>query len=140
MPDLLDTIADLRKFIGTAQLDTMLTLMHGEEGEWFRAKLIEMHQRVSTMPTIYAQDGLGMQSVAHLHYFTSGADWWITERDSEPVQRQAYGWADLGFGPGCPELGYISILELIRNRAELDLHFEPTKLCDIPKIKEEACG
>jgi hypothetical protein len=57
-----------------------------------------------------------------LHYFTHGGDYWITERDMASEQLQAFGLADIGYGP---ELGYISIVELLENGAELDLHYSP---------------
>ena len=85
------------------------------------------------MPQTYEQDGMGEQAIAHLHYFTSGCDWYITERDSDPDgegQIQAFGSANLGYGP---ELGYISIKELLENGAELDLYFTPCTLSSLRK-------
>jgi hypothetical protein len=77
------------------------------------------------MPKTYEQDGLGQQAIAHLHYFTAGGDWYITERDTHPDQHQAFGAANLGYGA---ELGYISLPELLAAGAELDLHFTPRPL------------
>ena len=48
----------------------------------------------------------------------------------EAEQHQAFGLADLGMGA---ELGYISIVELLENGAELDLHFVPRTLEQIKK-------
>jgi hypothetical protein len=73
------------------------------------------------MPKTYETDGQGDEAIAHLHYFTSGFDWYITERDMEEEQLQAFGLACVHE----TELGYISIVELLRNGAELDLHFMP---------------
>jgi hypothetical protein len=60
-------------------------------------------------------------------------DWYITERDigdgDDDTQHQAFGLADLGVGE--PELGYISIAELIDNNVELDLHFDPTPISQL---------
>jgi len=83
---------------------------------------------VEHMPKTHETDGQGLNAVAHLHYFTPGADWYITERDMEADQLQAFGLADLGYGG---ELGYISIVELLECGAELDLHWTPTKMADI---------
>jgi hypothetical protein len=68
-------------------------------------------------------DGKGADAIVYLHYFTSGCDWWIREKDMEAEQLQAFGWASLN--GDYPELGYISIVELLSVGAELDLHFEP---------------
>ena len=80
------------------------------------------------MPRGYEQDGKGDSAIAYLHYFTGSCDWYITERDTTDEQHQAFGLADLGYGP---ELGYISVQELIENGAELDLYFEPKPLKEI---------
>lgn len=86
------------------------------------------------MPKTYEQDGKGLKAIAYLHYFTGNADWYITEKDmsdpDEPGQLQAFGLANLGYGG---ELGYISIVELLKRGAELDYHFEPCPLDEIDK-------
>ncbi len=121
----------LHSFMPTAQLNLVGSLCRGEEGDFFRAKLIEYAERVANMPKTYDQDGLGDDAVAHLHYFSGGCDWYITEKDSEDEQAQAFGLANLGYGG---ELGYISLVELCQHaRVELDLHFTPTKLSAIKK-------
>ncbi len=66
----------------------------------------------------------GIEAIAYLHYFLSGFDWYITERDMERQQLQAFGLACMGE----EEMGYINIVEFIRNGAELDLYFEPRSL------------
>jgi hypothetical protein len=50
---------------------------------------------------------------------------------SEPAQLQAFGLADLG--EGFPELGYISIVELVQAGVELDLYLTPKTLAEIEK-------
>ena len=123
-------VAMLRKFIGTRQLAVMLEGVRGEEGQFFLDKIGEMVNVIKTMPKTYEQDGLGDKAVAHLHYFKGSGDWYITEKDCEGVQHQAFGSANLGYGA---ELGYISIVELIRNNVEIDLHFKPTTLAELKK-------
>lgn len=59
-------------------------------------------------------------------------NWYITERDMERAQFQAFGLAVL-FGDG-GELGYINIVELIRNGVELDMYFTP---CTLEAIRKE---
>ncbi len=81
------------------------------------------------MPKTYEQDGKGDDAVVYLHYFRGDMDWYITEKDMEAEQHQAFGLADLGMG--FPELGYINISELIDNNVELDLYWEPKTLREV---------
>lgn len=122
----------LEGFIGLGQLRAMVAGCRGEEGDYFRAKLVEMGERVAAMPKTYEQEGKGDEAVVSLHYFVGGADWYITERDVNPDgagQIQAFGLADLFQDGG--ELGYISLPEIIACGAELDLHFEPRTLAAV---------
>jgi hypothetical protein len=118
----------LSRFIGSTQLDVINLLCQGEEKQFYYDKLVELANIVETMPVTYQTDGQGDQALIQLHYFTPSADFYITERDCEDEQLQAFGKADLGYGA---ELGYISIVEILRNGAELDLHWNPKKLCEI---------
>jgi hypothetical protein len=123
----------LRQFIGDSQLQCLAQGCRSEEKQYFIDKLCEMVAVVESMPKTYDQDGLGDKAVAYLHYFTSGCDWWITEKDKEtadsPGQHQAFGLASLNGDD--PELGYISIVELLESGAELDLHWTPKTLAEI---------
>ena len=124
----------LKDFLGPAQRRVLLTNFKGEEKQWFFDKVQELTAIIAGMPKTYEQDGLGMQAVAHLHYFAGGrANWYITEKDmgtpADPGQHQAFGLADL-FGDG-GELGYISIPEILANGGELDFHFRPRTLAEI---------
>jgi len=103
--------------------------MAGEEAQFFYDKMVEMARNIEAMPKTYDTDGQGGKALARLHYFRGGADWYITERDREREQVQAFGLADLG--GGYPESGYISIVELVQNGVELDLHWEPKTLDEI---------
>lgn len=121
-------------FIGPAQLRAMHAVLRGEEGDFMANKVAEISERIATMPKTYEQDGKGDAAIVSLHYFAGGqANWWITEKDTEtydePGQYQAFGLADL-FGDG-GELGYISIVELLTNGAELDLYFTPRTLGEV---------
>lgn len=121
----------LRGFVGRKQLHAMHHICRGEEKEFMFEKLREFGTRIQTMPKTYEQDGMGDNSVAYLHYFKGGMDWWITEKDMGGKQLQAYGLADLNLGN--PEMGYINIEELKAHDVELDLHYIPQT---IGKIKE----
>ena len=118
----------LRKFITPAELAAIAGNIDGEEGEFFVNKLAELETLFKTMPKTYDQDGKGDDAIVYLHYFRGGMDWYITERDMEAEQHQAFGLADLGYGG---ELGYISIQELIDNGVELDLYWEPKTLGEV---------
>lgn len=123
--DAAHAIAQLRGFIGTAQLQAIGQVCYSEEKQFMFSKLAEMAGIVTTMPVTYDTDGQGQQAIAQLHYFTGGCDWYITERDQENEQLQAFGLANLGYGG---ELGYISIVEILECGAELDLYWTPQQL------------
>ena len=119
-----DALRFLQGFIPQAQLAAIAAGMRGEERQHFFDKAVEMERLIRTMPKTYEQDGAGDEAIVHLHYFLNGFDWYITERDVEREQLQAFGLACMGE----EEMGYINIVELIRNGAELDLYFEPRSL------------
>lgn len=116
----------MEQFVGASQCRCLRDALYGEERDYFRTMLRELIERIHTMPKTYEQDGKGDAAVVYLHYFVGGCDWWITERDQETEQLQAFGLADLG--QGYPELGYISIQEITQCGAELDLHWTPKPL------------
>lgn len=117
----------LNRFVGRSQIAAMGELCYGEERQFFIDKICELADLFAhKMAKTYEQDGKGNDAIVYLHYFhASGADWYITERDIEDEQNQAYGLADLGYGA---ELGYISIEELKSVGAELDIHWTPKTL------------
>lgn len=121
----------LMAFVGHSQRQAIYAGLRGEERSYFADAIARLCATIDAMPVTYGQDGKPDPTV-HLHYFTSGADWYITEKDSNPDgqgQVQAYGLADI-FGDG-GEMGYISIPELLANGAEIDLHFTPHLLSDV---------
>ena len=71
-------VITLCKFIGSQQLQCMIENCDGEEGQFFKDKLVEYANRVENMPKTYEQDGKGDQAVVHLHYFIGGCNWWIS--------------------------------------------------------------
>lgn len=83
------------------------------------------------LPAVYSQENVA-DPIAQVKLFSpySGAVWYLTEYD--PSSKQAFGWADMGFGGG--ELGYISIAELEgMNKkglplVERDLYWKPMPL------------
>ena len=71
---------------------------------------------------------LDFKPVVKLFTPDGGATWLLTELDSDGL---LFGLCDLGLG--CPELGYVSLIELRTARGKLglpierDLHFEADK-------------
>lgn len=130
-----EAVKTVRGFVGQAQLAAIAEGCYGEERQWFIDRLVALAGEIEAMPQTYQTDGQGDEAVAHLHYFSAGADWYITERDIEAEQLQAFGLADFGHGP---ELGYICITELIRCGVELDLHWTPRQLSEIKAALEAA--
>ncbi|MFA5920125.1 MAG: hypothetical protein WC856_02390 [Methylococcaceae bacterium] len=122
----------LKGFIGQHQLNAIATAMRGEEKQYFFDKLVALAKHIKKMPKTYDQDGLGDKAIAYLHYFKNNMDWYITERDMDDDnegQLQAFGLANLGHGG---EMGYISIVDLIKSNVEIDLYWDPKT---IHKIK-----
>jgi hypothetical protein len=119
------TLEVIRPYLSSSQLRTLVQQCDGEEGAFFKQKLLEIRHVIETMPRTYGQDGLGEAAIVHLHYFVGGCDWWITELDVTDGVSQAFGLASMGYEP---ELGYISITELIENGAEMDLYWSDQTL------------
>ena len=127
------TLKTLKNFIGESQLRTLFHLsLKGDESEFFANKMSELETTIETMPKTYETDGQGRSAKISLHYFKGGCDWWIVERDMEQEQHQAFGVACLGYEP---ELGYISIPELLEAGAELDLHWSPVTVGEVMNQK-----
>lgn len=130
----------LRYFIPLAQRWALSDLLLGEEGDYFASLVLGLVARIDIMPKTYEQDGQGDEAVASLRYFRpNGMDWHITERDrgdpDEPGdlnQYQAFGLADMG----SPEMGYISIAEMLEvPGVELDLYYQPKTIREIKAKK-----
>jgi hypothetical protein len=139
MMDAAKAMGKINKFSGARQLKVMGDGCRGPEAAYFKDKIVEMAGIIETMPVSYQTDDQGMEAVVRLHYFLNGWDWYITEKDVDTDgqgQLQAFGFADSGEGFG-PELGYISIKEVTRCGAELDMHWTP---CTLRQIKEKAAA
>jgi hypothetical protein len=117
----------LSRFIGMDQLEILRASLRGEEKTFFIDKIHELRDLVASMPKAYEQESKGDQAIIYLHYFIGNCNWWITEKDCEFIQHQAFGLADLGYGA---EYGYISIEELIENGVELDFYYKPRTLAE----------
>lgn len=111
-------------FMGHSQRAAVKAGLAGEERAHFAEVLERLAGTITAMPKTYETEGQEEKTV-HLHYFRGGMDWHIVERDVDADgegQVQAFGYANLGDGP---EIGYVSIPEIVRSGAELDFHFTP---------------
>ena len=115
-------------FIGRAQMQALWDgCRHSEEKAFFRDLVMQWGQRIAAMPKTYEQDGKGGQAVAYLHYFLNGWDWYITEKDHNGGGLQAFGLA----AGSAREMGCISLPEITKEGAELDLYWVPKALGEI---------
>lgn len=120
--DVLKIIDTVKPFLSKVQLQIMADCCRGQEGEFYKAKFIEVATTIRDMPATYDQESLGEQAVVHLHYFGPGCDYYITEKDMEgDGTLQAFG---LYPDQGGLQFDYVSIAELVENNLELDLYWE----------------
>ncbi len=131
-----EAIAYLKPFIGSRQLNSMAALCRGEEGQFFKDKLVEMAGIIEKMPKTGETDEQGTDALVILHYFYGSGDWWITEKDmgcegeEGNEQHQAFGYVNLGDDMNA-EFGYVSLPELFSCNVELDLHWTPKPVKEV---------
>lgn len=128
---------DLRPFVSIAQLKALRQGLFGDEGSFFKEKLLELHKTVREMPRTYSQDGLGDEAVIHLHYFAHGADVYITEKDKlGDGSFQAFGMTAIQER----EWGYVDIFELIKDDLfEIDLFWKPKTIGQMKSEHANMC-
>lgn len=120
----------LTRFMPTGQIEYLENTLLGEEAQGIADLVNRIAGIIENMPKTYETDGQGKNAFAHLHYFKGCYDAWISEKDMEADQLQAFGYASF-YGPDEAEAGYVSITDAIRNGVELDLHFNPCPLREI---------
>ena len=92
------------------------------------------------IPPLYAQDGKGIDAIAHVKFFTPDAQWTWYATEYDPKERIFFGYVQ-GIED---EFGYFSLDELQEVRGALglaverDLHFKPVPLRDIIEKKTPA--
>ena len=126
--DLKNKLEYLKKFISKQQLSSLEHILKSEEKQYAKEKIDYFFDLIQKMPKTYETDGQGDKAIAYLHYFKSGIDFFVTEKDMEDEQLQAFGLVNMN---GELELGYISIQEILELNFELDLNFVPKKLKEI---------
>jgi hypothetical protein len=114
---------EARRLLPRGEFLTLAQSLRGEEGLEIAETVKRVWQTFETMPKTYETEA-SSDPTAHLHFFTGSWDWWITEKDTEPEQSQAFGFVKSEL---CPdgEMGYISLPEITEAGAELDLYFTP---------------
>ena len=118
----------LKKFISKQQLSSLEHILKSEEKQYAKEKIDYFFDLIQKMPKTYETDGQGNEAIAYLHYYKSGIDFFVTEKDMEEEQLQAFGLVNMN---NELELGYISIQEILELNFELDLNFVPKKLKEI---------
>lgn len=132
-------IKKLRPFVPTLQIKALGNIFKGEEKSFAIEKVQELISYFEKMPKTYGTEKQETDDkIVYLHYFYGGSDWYIVEKDSEPEQLQAFGYAILNGDFQQAEWGYISLVELLGiSRIELDFYFTPVCFGDIKKKWED---
>ena len=119
----------LTPYINRQQLVCIVDNCRSEEGQFFIDKMEELCKTIKEMPGIGDTSEM-KDPIVHLHYFIGSCDWHITETGKSNLEA-AFGYCDLGMG--CPELGYVSIQEILENDAEIDLYWVKKPLSQVMK-------
>ena len=99
-------------------------------------------QQLSEIPKLYANEHIPLQeAVVHLHFFSSGSDWFITEFDGKET---FFGYALLGGDYINAEWGYINFNEMKAINVkgmeiDCDLYWQKRPACEVNKIVK-GCG
>ncbi len=129
----------IKPFLGEQQWSVISNNVDGSEYE-FKDVVDSLFKTISTMSKTYEQDGKGDDAIVYLHYFKGGSDWFITEKDSNEEQCQAFGYAVLNNDLEMAELGCINIKELKEFNVELNFYFETATLGHIQRNLNEPCN
>ncbi len=112
----------------------------GSEEHWGTIK--ELKDIIEKMPSSYQTENIpSKDKMVYLHYFYGGSDWYIVEKDREPEQLQAFGYAILNGDTDMAEWGYVNIEELKEtNKVDLDFYFDPIKFGELMADKKQMQG
>lgn len=134
-------LADLRDahYLSHAQRYAVNSALGGEEYAYFTDLMVDLRTQFQQAPDLYALDGQGYAAIAQFHYFAGGAgNWYLTEVEQSPDypdERRGFGLCDPFGDPSCAELGYVSFQEMTDAGCELDFHWTPKPLRDIPGVQ-----
>ncbi len=123
-----EKIEYLKNFISKQQLNSLGHILKSEERDYAKEKIDYFFNLIQKMPKTYETDEQGDKAIAYLHYYKSSIDFFVTEKDMEEEQLQAFGLVNMN---NELELGYISIQEILELNFELDLNFVPKTLEEI---------
>jgi len=143
----LPKIKIIKPFISQSQLDALINMYRSEEKQAAIDIATQLAETISTMPATYETENIKENDkIIHLHYFNSGSDWYIIEKDkgqsgkdekeaglTPDLQYQAFGYTVLNGDHEMAEWGYISIKELIRNNVELDFYWTKKTFGELKK-------
>lgn len=132
-----EKLAAIRSLLPQKQLLLMTVNLMRQDTYAETSLAIEvLYERFMKCPRTYQTDGNKGKAVCQFRYFAEDSEYHIVELDvSGPPHHQAYGYGSLnGY---YPELGYISIPELMSAGFELDLQFVPQTLSELKLWKEK---
>lgn len=119
---LVEALVDLSPFIDQMNLGQDL------QNPAVVLQVIRLADIVGFMPGVGHVDASG--EIAYLHYQINDVHYYITSRDSGKLQKRAFGM--IVRGERVPEVDFISIHELVRAGAKLDLAWQPIPLNQVP--------
>ncbi len=126
--DAVNAIPAMRAYVSPTQLEVMGNASKGKEGQFFKDKFVELAKIIDDMPATFEQTGTSLDSVVYLHYANGDKNWYVTGKDALGDGTSAV-YGHKGLGQGISTMPFrIDINELVKNGAELDLHFDPMSL------------
>ena len=129
-----DIPEEVRRFMPMMQIRAII----GSDEHWDTIE--RLRGIIDQMPLPYGTDSTPADDkIVWLHYFYGGSDWYIVEKDSEPEQYQAYGYAKINDDEEMAEWGYIDIEALKKtNKVELDFYWKPRPFGKISSDNDDA--
>jgi hypothetical protein len=117
----------LQPFMTHRQQLDLNSLVLTKEWETIFPKMIEMAERVKSMPTFYEQDLNSDEAIAYLRIRMNGGDWYVIER-CKKVDEKSLSFCVFRKGMG---RGFVNEEGLLFLNPALDLDFKPTPLGEI---------
>lgn len=131
--DWAEIVAACREFVPHSQMRFCIGHLNGEEGQHFIDVLTKLADIWKGAATTRQTNGMGESAVAFMHFFGGSFDLYLTEKDVEAEQLQAYGYVRIGRNEGF-EAGYVDLTEI---QAEpiinVDFDFMPETIATLRK-------
>lgn len=108
------------------QVSAIKQALRGEESPWFQEKLSQLNKTLAEVPGIAVTEETPCdEKTVYLKFFIGGFTYYVAEIDKNG--EDVFGVSiDMML-----EWGYMTIGELKRAGAEIDLHFKPCKFSEI---------